>query len=320
MTDPRHVRILCPGNNFMTIGSLIANGMGGYHGALPAGSTVSAVTGTPPSALALEGPWAIARGEYDFGITTPTWLLAQALNGQGMFAESLALRAIAAFPHDDRLALAVRAETGITSIRQIVEERRALRISMPTRDQGHPAGWLLDEIFARYGFSQEDVVSWGGEILRDRPRAQNSPESVPVDPRFDAVFDEAIMTLRWKRLTTDYDLRFLPLDEDVLQWCEAQGMPRGVIAAGRLRGVDEDVPTVDFTGWVLYCAESLDDELAYLAVQALDEQTRTLNERFAHSPTPPMTTPFDLDRATEVRGIPLHPGAERYYREHGILG
>ncbi|MGN8027215.1 TAXI family TRAP transporter solute-binding subunit [Microbacterium sp. 22242] len=303
----------------MTIGSLMANGMGGYHGVLPPGSTISAITGTPPSALALAGPWEVARGTYDFGITTPTWLLDQARRGLGMFEEPLPLRAIAAFPHDDRLAFAVRAETGITSLRQIVEERRPLKISMPTRDQGHPAGWLLDEIFAQSGFSQDDIVSWGGEILRDRPRSQNSPDSIPVDPRFDAVFDEAIMTLRWKRLTTDYDLRFLPLDEDVLQWCEERGMPRGTIARGRFPGVEEDVPTVDFSGWVMYCAESLADDLVYLAVQALDEQKALMTARFQMSPTPPMTSAFDLTAALELGGIPLHPGAERYYREHGFL-
>ncbi|MFT4214983.1 MAG: TAXI family TRAP transporter solute-binding subunit [Microbacterium sp.] len=318
MTVEQHIRILCPGNNFMTIGSLLANGMGGYHGALPAGSTISAITGTPPSALALAGPETVARGDYHFGITTPTWLLQQAIDGRGMFTEALPLRAIAAFPHDDRLALAVRSETGITSIRQILEEKYPLKLSMPTRDQGHPAGWLLDEIFALYGFSQEDIESWGGEILRDRPRAQNSPESIPVDSRFDAVFDEAIMTLRWKRMTADYDLRFLPLDDDVLRWADDQGIPRGTIAKGRFPSVAEDVPTIDFTGWVLYCAEDLPDEIGYLAVQALDEQTGTLNARF-RGPTPPMTSDFDLSAALQLGGIPLHPGAERYYREHGFL-
>lgn len=318
MDDVRHLRILCPGQNFMTIGSLMANGMGGYHGALPAGSTISAVTGTPPSALALDGPRLVADGLYDFGITTPTWMLRHAREGLGIFGEPLPLCAIAEFPHDDRLALAVRREAGVTSMRDLAERRVPLRVSMPTRDQGHPAGWILDEIFAQYGFSQEDISSWGGEVLRDRPRNQNSPESVPVDPRFDAVFDEAIMTLRWKRLTTDYDLDFLALDEEILRWCEERAIPRAVIEKGRFPGVVEDVPTIDFSGWVLYCAESTPDDVAALAVQALEEQAALINRRF-EGPTPPMTSPLDLSRAARVDGVPLHPGAERHYRDHGYL-
>ncbi|HEX2312460.1 MAG TPA: TAXI family TRAP transporter solute-binding subunit [Thermomonospora sp.] len=315
MTD---VRILCPGGNWMNIGSLLAHGMGGYRSALPDGTTVAAVTGTPPAKLAMDGPRLVAEGRFQFAITTPSWSLALAREGRGPYDTPLPLRAVANFAHDDRLALAVRAETGITGLADLPARRAPLKISMPTRDQGHPARWVLDEIFAMYGFSQEDLESWGGEVLRDRPRAQNSPDVVPADPSFDAVFDEAIMTWRWRRLTERYDLRFLPLDPWALERCAALGMPSGVIEKGRFPGVDADVPTLDFSGWILYCAEDLPDELARLAVQALDEQRQAISDRFT-GPTAAMTRPVDMRDVCRDLPVPLHPGAEGYYRDHGYL-
>jgi hypothetical protein len=67
------------------------------------------------------------------------------------------------------------------------------------------------------------------------------------------------MTNRWKRIFSQYRMRVLPIEEDVLRHFEGQGYWRGKIAAGRLPGLDHDVPTIDFTGWLLFCREDLPD-------------------------------------------------------------
>lgn len=319
MAEPMHIKLCTPGGNWMNIGSLIALGMDQPGTPLPAGSEISVVHGVPGSALGLAALERIAKdGDFHFGITTPASWLRMAVDGTGPFEEPLPLKAIAIFPHDDQLVFAVREETGITSLQQIKDEKYPLRLSMPTRDQGHPAGWVLDEIFAQYGFSQEDIESWGGKILHDRPRNQNSPEAIPVDESFDAVFDEAIMTWRWKRLTENYNLRFLPLDEEVRQQWADIGFDTGVLRGGRLIGAPEDVPTLDFSGWVLYCAADLPDELAALAVSALHDRKDVISSRFT-GPHAAMTSPLDLTRAALDVPVPLHPGAEARYRELGYI-
>jgi uncharacterized protein len=108
------------------------------------------------------------------------------------------------------------------------------------------------------------------------------------------------------------------LEERVRASFAALGVPSGTIPAGRFPGVEEDVPTLDFSGWVLYCAADLPDALAHLAVQALDEQRAAITARFT-GPTAPMTSPLDLRAACADPPVPLHPGAEAYYREHGLL-
>src|SRR3546814_2661697 len=64
--------------------------------------------------------------------------------------------------------------------------------------------------------------------------------------RIDAVFDEGIMSKTWKDIADTVDLEFLPIDKDVLDSLERKyGMRRSVLHKGRLRGIEQDVPTID---------------------------------------------------------------------------
>jgi TRAP-type uncharacterized transport system substrate-binding protein len=317
MQHPIDVKILAPGQNWLKIGSMLALGLDGYYSPLPKGSTVS-VTTFDPGPACMDAPRLVAEGRYHMAITTPVWYGRMAMEGKGFFDRPLPIRAIAAFPHDDRLVFAVKQGTGIRSLRQIVDEQRPLKVSTPTPEMRHPAGIVADEVLKLYGASLDHIERWGGKILRDRPRNQNAPGSAPVDPSFDAIFDEAIMTRRWKRLTEEYDLRFLPVDDHVLSELVRRGMKRGVLARGRLRGVEEDVATLDFSGWLLLCHAEIPDELAYLTVAALDEQAGNIQGLFSDRSSG-LTGTIELSQACRAVEMTLHPGAEAYYREKKYL-
>jgi uncharacterized protein len=315
MSEPLDIKILSPGANWMRIGALVALGMDGYYSKLPKGSTVAAVT-SDPGPTCTDAPRLVAEGKYHMGITTPIFYGEMAGAGKGLFDEKLPLRALAAFPHDDRLVMAVRKETGITSLAELVDRRPPLKVSTPPLESRHPACVIADEVLKAYGASFAQIESWGGTVLRDRPRDQNA-STVPVDPSFDAIFDEAIMTNRWQRIFTQYDMHVLPIDEDVLSDFEKQGYWRGEIKAGRLPGLDHNVPTLDFTGWLLFCREDLPDEIAYIAIEALEEQHKNIEGMF--KPGSGLTGPIEMNHICRNTGLSLHPGAERFYREHGYL-
>jgi TRAP transporter TAXI family solute receptor len=317
LTEPVDLSILSAGRNWMNIGSLLALNLNGYYSKLPAGSTAAAVT-IDPGAACLEAPRLVVEGRHHMAITTPTWYVRMAYEGLGPFKEPLPVRTLAVFPHDDRLILGVRAETGLRSLADIKEQRYPLRVSMPPSNPGHPAGWVVDEILAFHGISREDIESWGGAILQDRPSALDSPTAVLVDPTFDAVFDEAIMTRRWSQITTQHDIHYLPLEPDTLAYCAAMGMEPGVLEQGRLRGVEADVPTIDFSGWVLCTSADLSDDLAYMTAQALDEMKDDISDRFEGG-TAGMTSRIDMNLVGRNVPAPLHPGAEAYYRERGYI-
>lgn len=325
---PVEVKLLSAGANWIKVGSMLGLGLTGYFSSLPKGSTVSIHTMHTGEAC-MVGPGLVDKGVYHFGMTTPPWFARSAAEGKGKgFSEKpLRLRALGVFPHFDQLAIAVRKDLGITSIRQIREQRIPLRISTAPTHFGHPVGWVLDMLFGEYGMSIEDFEDWGGSVTYG-DRQPNLLEKVP-DGRMDrvtamktgalnAVFDEALMTLPWKEITDSVDLTFLPIEKEVLDALEKKyGIRSCVIPKGSLRGITEDVPTIDFTGWILFCHQDLPDDLVYLTMQGLDQQRLQIESLF--KPHQGLTGPIDLSKMHQGTELPLHPGAERYYREKSYL-
>jgi TRAP-type uncharacterized transport system substrate-binding protein len=314
-TEAVHLRILAPGNNWIRVGALIALGLTGYYSRLGPSSTTAVVSGeTGP--LILQGPELVSNGSYDIAITTPTWCGEMAAQGSGLFdARPLPIRLLAVLPHDDRLVLAVRADSGITSIPQLVAEQRPLRLSTPPLEWNHPASVVADRVLRAYGASLSDLVSWGGQILRDRPRRQLVELEEPVDPVFEAIFDEAIMSPRWTRIFNRYPMRLLDIDPVVVAELEAEGYRAATVEPGRLPGVNYRVNTIDFSGWAVICRADLPDDVAYHTVAAIDEQKEAIRGSFpAHNS--PLTADIDL-RAFDpgATSIPLHLGAAAYYSE-----
>jgi len=317
MNGPMEIKFLGGGQNWMSVCTRIALGLGGYYSVLPEGSSVS-VTTREPGSNCFEAPMRIARGEYHMGITTPSWVANLAVEGREPYTEKFPLCSLAQFAHRDMLAFAVRRETGITSIRDIMDKKYPLKVSTPLRETNHPGVWCPQKVMEEYGFGFDDILSWGGSILRDRPRNQKLPGIKAVSDDFDAIFDEAVMTNRWKTLTNTYDLKFLPIEEEILQRLEKKGWKRGVIPKGAFRGVDEDVAGIDFSGWYLFCRPDMDEEIAYHTIRAIDEQQEMINLWFP-DPTSGMTAHIDMRELCRNLPLPLHPGAARYYREKGYL-
>lgn len=326
---PIEVKILAAGTNWLRVGSMTGLGLTGYFSPLPKGSTVSIHTMHPGEAC-LAGPGLVDAGVYHFGITTPPWLARTAAEGRGAFGfaeKPLSLAALCVFPHFDQLALAVRSDLGITSIRQLKEQKVPLRMSTAPVHLSHPVGWVLDVLFDEYGMAIEDFEGWGGSVIYS-DRQPNFMEKLPGGRRdrvsavkaglLNAVFDEALMTVAWKEIADSVDLTFLPIDRDVLEALERKyGVRSAVIPKGRLRGVTDDVPCVDFAGWILYCRRDLPDRLVYLTLAAIEQQRAQIESLF--QPAHGLTGSVDLSTMWGGTELPLHPGAEQYYKEKGYI-
>jgi TRAP transporter TAXI family solute receptor len=111
--------------------------------------------------------------------------------------------------------------------------------------------------------------------------------------------------------------RFLPVPEAeaarVIERAPFYG--RGVIPRTAYDGLTEDVPTLT-VGAVLVVRDSLPDDLVYNITRALwSDTTRGLLDR-GHAKGREIVR----ENALQGRGVvPFHPGAERFYREAGIL-
>ncbi|AGI24797.1 hypothetical protein H681_14635 [Pseudomonas sp. ATCC 13867] len=84
------------------------------------------------------------------------------------------------------------------------------------------------------------------------------------------------------------------------------------IPAGTYDGQDADVPTAAIVN-ILVTREGVSDELAYqMTKQLFDNLPRLITAHAA-------AKDISLDKATKNLPIPLHPGAERFYKEKGLL-
>ena len=84
------------------------------------------------------------------------------------------------------------------------------------------------------------------------------------------------------------------------------------IPAGTYDGQPADVPTAAVPT-ILVTREGVSDDVAYLMTKSLFENLGQLVE------TDAAAKQIDITTAAEGMPIPLHPGAERYYREAGVL-
>ena len=109
---------------------------------------------------------------------------------------------------------------------------------------------------------------------------------------------------------------FLPFSEAVLRKMEKYGFQRAQLEGGRLAGVQGPTTVLDFSGWPIVVHEKFPDDPAYHIAAVLDRIREEIP--FDAAETPSMTS---LCTNTEAGPLdfPLHPGAERYYREKGYL-
>jgi TRAP-type uncharacterized transport system substrate-binding protein len=207
----------------------------------------------------------------------------------------------------------------VDSFDQIKARKVPIRIASDSRDTG--VGFLLARILEAYGMTIADLESWGGRIVEAPGPVSRSVDKM-LAGEADAVCHEA-----WKGfrpLVAKMRVRFLPVSDDVLARLGRDfGYQRIVIPKGTYQpGVpDRDVPTVDFSDWVVLAHRDVSDDLAYLAAKVAIEDREDFEVLYMG--LAPDDRSVDLPLKPEIMwknvGVALHPGAERYYREAGLM-
>lgn len=258
----------------------------------------------PLDALAIRiGTTERVNAPVDFGVTSDR-ALAAAYEGTGNYADDgpyRELRLLAKIEDPSYLMAAVKADSDITDLAQIAERRMGVRIL----NNG------ADRVLEHYGLTPEAVASWGGSIGR--------PSGLDTGADFDLLIATNATPANnpeaayWSAYAHRYELRFLDFDEGLLDELAGEpGVQKVVAKWGLLPGVDRPIPTVARSGQVVFARADLPEETAYRIAAALDEHEGGLRWYIR---------PYSYDPATvwRARGVPLHPGAEHYYRERGYM-
>ncbi|MFI8578438.1 TAXI family TRAP transporter solute-binding subunit [Ectopseudomonas khazarica] len=239
------------------------------------------------------------RGELAFALGDS---VADAWNGvedAGFKAPLKKLRAIAG-TYPNYIQIVANAESGIKSL----EDLKGKRISVGAPKSGTELN--ARAIFKAAGLSYEDMGKV--EFL---PYA----ESVELikNRQLDATLQSSGLGMAAIRdLASTMKISFVSIPADVTAKIDNAAYQAATIPAGTYDGQDADVPTVAITN-ILVSHEGVSDDVAYQMTKLMFDNLGRLGT--AHS----AAKDIKLETATKNLPIPLHPGAERYYKEVGAL-
>jgi TRAP-type uncharacterized transport system substrate-binding protein len=257
---------------------------------------------------------AVGRREIDIAIVNPAGPLGAAYRGRGPFSEPIDVRTIAVIPSLDWMGFAVANRTGLRSLADIKDRHYPLKISVRDQDD-HVTHIYIEQVLRAYGFSLADIISWGGSVSRSKAMGYQEVRNGPVKTgEIDAIFDEGLTQFIPK--LDDLDMTILPIDEPVLQYMDSIGLHRASIPMSSFPNLPADVPTLCFSGWPIYTHADASDDLIYQYCRAIDARKDEIPTQFL-GPLPIQDMVTDTPAAPLK--VPLHPAAERYWREAGYL-
>ena len=208
------------------------------------------------------------------------------------------LRAIAAI-YPNYVQIVASAESGVTNL----EDLKGKGVSV-----GAPAsGTELNAraIFAAAGMSYDDLGK-----LEYLPYAESA--ELIKNRQLDATLQSSGLGVAFiQDLAATHDINLVGIPAEVVESIGAPYVP-SVIPAGTYQGQDADVPTAAI-GNILVTHDGVDEETAYQMTKLLFENLDRMVA--AHSAAGGITP----EGAIVGLPIPLHPGAERYYREIDLI-
>jgi len=260
----------------------------------------------------IAGIEAVAAREVDLAIVNPSAMLTLAYRGNGPFDQPLPLRTIAVIPSHDYYLFAVRPETGLRTFEEIAAKRPVLRIGVrAARD--HSLHFILDDVMRASGFSRADLIGWGSHFRYEGgvPEPGSQKLRAFIGGALDALWEEGADL--WLDAALDAGMNILTLTEPTMQRLEQLGYRRAVIPRSRHARLEHDILTLDFSGWPLFVHAELPDDEATAICAALAARVA----RVPWQEEKPLTVErMFRDTAEAPYDVPLHPAAERYWREH----
>jgi TRAP transporter TAXI family solute receptor len=230
---------------------------------------------------------------------------ADALAGEGPFADAGAfegLRSVMSL-HGEPLTIVARADAGIAGLEDLAGKRVALG------SPGSGTRALADALI--------DALGWTAETFAATPdigpaRAADALCGGEIDAFLYAVGHPALAI---QEVTAACDVTLVGAAGPAVDALVASdpALTPATIPGGLYRGVEEPVETFGVRATVVTRADVPDDVIGTIVAGVFDDlpTLRSLHPALAHLDPQAM--------ASEGLSAPLHPGAERYFRERGLI-
>ena len=257
----------------------------------------------------------VVKGEADLAIVNPSSAFNVACRGNPPFTEPQPVAPIAVVPSLDLCLFVVSNDTGLTYIEDIAEQKYPLHIAL----RGQLDHWLqqtFEDICACAGFTLDDLVSWGGSYKREGgiPRPDTPKFQAVAKGEINAIFDES--AFNWGNEAIPAGMTVLNMREETIRKLEEIGHIRHTARKEDFPNFPGDIQTVDFSGWPVFVHAEADDELVTQICRAFEARKHLIPWQF---PGPLPLERMCKDCIDAPLKVPLHPAAERYWKEIGYL-
>jgi TRAP-type uncharacterized transport system substrate-binding protein len=268
------------------------------------------------------GPELLKHNETDLVLLNTRGLGAMIMRGSGLFSEPFPqLRALATFPHHDWLLFAVDQSLGVRTFAELRARKPPLLLATGYLDGDNVIGYQAVELLKRHGIERADLEAWGGGIiatgLAETKRLYAAGEA-------NGLCQEGVYSRGFQEYMERKPSYCLQPDPEVFQQIRDEwGWEPITVPANFYYGQTEPLVALDYSGWLLCAREDLDESIAHTIASIVVDHGSELNQsRMAggnrvdfESPQPPVVP----KEAVDTSPVPLHSGAERLYRERGLL-
>lgn len=256
-------------------------------------------------------PSLVNKGDCELGWGLP-FMNAAAWNGEDPYTSKHSdLRAIAGGISMNYFHFYVGAEIPSKTMDDIFGQKKAIRIAISP--SGTSDEWVFRKVLAHYKTDYKDLDAAGFKFFRGSYAEQASQFK---DRNVDAVFTFlATPAAAVTEATIGRSLRIMNFPPGLLESLSKYGIGAGKIAPNtysKAANATEEVTTAS-AGSVIVTNKKLSDDLAYRITKVIHENLDQF--RKVHG----SLVPYELKHGPTGTGIPLHLGAEKYYKEKGIL-
>jgi len=250
----------------------------------------------------------VSNGQANFGlISSPAaiWALKGEEPYNKKFEDIRAVAYLQSMPYN----FLVSEKSGINSIEQIVEEKIPFVTAVNTKDG--PLEITNKVVFEAYGTSYEEIEKNGGSIQFIAPTKVN--DQIKDGKMHGAASPQPIPTSSILELSTTVPVKLLSLNDNAIKLLEEKvGAYPYTIPKETYDFLTEDVQTAAID-LILFSSTNVPDETVYNVVKSIHK-----NLEYLYSANKSFEGVTD-ETIANVKDVPLHPGAEKYYKEIGII-
>ncbi|HXU90360.1 MAG TPA: TAXI family TRAP transporter solute-binding subunit [Methylomirabilota bacterium] len=211
------------------------------------------------------------------------------------------------------IQMGVPADYPASTVKDVFELAKTKPITIGTTPPGGSDEWVMRKVFEFYKTTYNDVRSKGGKVILV---SYSDLTTQYRDRNMDVFFANlAVPGAAIQEASLARKMKILPMDDDLIKFLESHGLSRGVIPKGSYKDVvnnDKDIPTIAMANTIVANAKTPADVVYQFTKVLLSDLNGV---RKVH----PAFKDFDPKDAVKLANVPLHPGAEKAYREAGLL-